>query len=56
MIDYAVQVLGSKVKESDILEVIEPANICNGENYMSFDVDMKGQDPSMIRESCMAII
>ena len=57
MSDFAIGRLRDRESEADILEVIEPANICNSEKYKGNpDVDLKGVNPIIITDACTAII
>ena len=57
MCDYAMGYLGEKDSEADILDAIEPTNICDSNNYIDNpNVDLKGVNPIIINDACTAIL
>lgn len=57
MSDYAMGFLGERDSESDIIDAIDPINICNSEKYENNpNVDLKGVNPIIINDACASIL
>lgn len=57
MVDYAVDALGPRTSEADILAIVEPSNICDWKIYeRDPKLDLKGVKATLLVAPCEAIL
>lgn len=57
MIDFALDHIGDKTSEADILETVDQDNICKPKNYENNPkIDLKGMKSSLLLSPCEAIL